>query len=131
MLWTGGLRAAYGALAGGDAAGYVHYQNFARRAYYVFLTDIGQARRLRPPPFGVVERNFLVTLLLRPQAFGANLPLLTKSRLYTALTPWKQQAIYSVIAGPLRRQCRQEGVDFEAAFPPPLESRQIAPAPPR
>ncbi|KKK67461.1 hypothetical protein LCGC14_2953840, partial [marine sediment metagenome] len=63
--WTGGLRAAYLALAHGDGKAFGQYRRFAWRSYLVYVADVAHAERLRPPPFPRIEANFLVNLLLR------------------------------------------------------------------
>jgi hypothetical protein len=47
------------------------------------------------------------------------LPLLSKWRLYEALPPQKKVQIYPDVIDVLRKECRQEGLDPDKAFPPP------------
>ena len=139
-FWTGGLRSAYLALAGGQTSQFQQYRAFAYRAYRVYARDISHAQRLRPPPFGIIERDFLVVLFLRPQAVQAKLPLLGKSRLYKAIATIRvpaggrsvtlQQVVYPAIAEALRKECRKEGIDFDAAFPAPAALPQRQPSGP-
>ena len=48
-----------------------------------------------------------------------SVPLLSKVRLYQALPTDKKRAVYEPVAEELRRQCQQQGLDFNKAFPAP------------
>ena len=126
VFWTGGLRIAYRSLAAGDRTAYAHYHNFAQRAYWAFINDVGKTPRLRPPPFPVIEQAFLTNLMASPQAYGVKLSLMAKSKLYSMLALWKQQVVYPSIANRLREQCAKEGIDFDKAFPAPPRPRRSA-----
>lgn len=117
-FWAGALRSAYRALAGGNHNEYLRRHAFAQRTFKSFAD--GAVQRLRPEEgFDAQERGFLVTLLLRPQALAMRVPLLAKVRLYRALSTDKKRAIYDLVAEGLRRECQQEGLDFDKAFPAP------------
>lgn len=118
-LLTSSLRSAYRALAGGNHGEYLRFRTVAGRAYGEFLKDAAGKPRLKPPPFGKIEQNFLVTMLVQPRAVGLNVPLITKSNLYNALTPTMRQEIFPLIADRISKQCRAEGIDFDKAFPAP------------
>ncbi len=118
-LWSGALRSAYRALAGGNVSQYQSYRAFAVRAFNA-LVDQAPVR-IRPEDFDVQERNVLLLMLLRPEALALEVPLLSKVRLYRALPLKTQQDIYPLVAEQLRAECQQEGIDFDKAFPPPPE----------
>ncbi len=122
-FWYGALVRVYKALAAGDQAEYLRAHRFAQRVYKVFAEGLGEAPRLRPPPFQTQERNFLVTLLLRPRAVGLQLPLEIKSMIYRSVSPGLQAGVYPFVAKSLQAECRREKLDFEKAFPPPAEVR--------
>lgn len=116
-FWFGALRSAYRALAGGNHAEYLRYHAFARRAFNMLADEV--PLRIRPEDFDKQERNFLITLLLRPQVLALSVPLLSKVRLYRALPTDKKRAVYEPVAEELRRQCQRQGLDFDKAFPAP------------
>ncbi len=120
-LLTGALRSAYRALAGGNQSDYLRNREVAIRAYNEFLKDVAGKTRLETPPFETIERNFLATMLIQPQALGLNVPLIVKANIYNALTISMRKEIFPIIADRLRRQCQDEGFDFDKAFPTPLE----------
>ncbi|MCD4699823.1 MAG: hypothetical protein K8R91_04540 [Phycisphaerae bacterium] len=118
-LMAAALRSAYRALAGGNHGEYLRFKAVARRSYNDFLKDVAGKARLQPPPFGKIEQNFLVTMLVQPRAVGLNVPLITKANLYNTLTPRMRQELFPLIADRLRKQCQAEEIDFDKAFPTP------------
>ena len=120
-LFGSALRSAYRALAGGNHTEFARHRAFARRIYNTYLKNVGTKPRLKPRPFSELERNFVITLLLRPRSIGLSLPLLIKARLYNTLSPKMQRDIYPYIVGPVKRECQKEGLDFNKAFPEPMK----------
>ncbi len=124
-LMSGAFRSAYRALAGGNNTEYLRHRAFAMRVYRTYMRDTaGAKQRLAPEAFNQMEQDFLETMLTNPRAIGLNVPLAVKAQLYNTLSPQKQQAIYPVIAGPLKQQCINEDQDenfFNKAFPAPPE----------
>ncbi len=118
-LLTGALRSAYRALAGGNQSDYLRNRQVAIRFYSEYLKDVADKPRLVPPPFETIERNFLATMLIQPQALGLNVPLIVKADIYNALTISMRKEIFPIIADQLRWQCQDEGFDFNKAFPAP------------
>ncbi|KPK80724.1 MAG: hypothetical protein AMJ81_11520, partial [Phycisphaerae bacterium SM23_33] len=129
VFWAGGLRIAYASILVGDPNAYRYYHDFARRAYYVYRGEIAHAPRLALPPFPVVERDFLETLMLRPEVVRMRLSLINKSQLYNAISDDLKRAIYPAVAEGLRAECAQENISFEAAFPPAPRPPPAAPPP--
>jgi len=127
--WTSAMVRMYRALARGDMDEYGASRRFALGVYRRFREEIGKAPRFQAAldPFPVVERTFLTGLLLRPLAFGLRLPLLSKSVIYNAVGPSLQAAVYPDIAPALQRECLEEGLDFEKAFPPPARALPAGP----
>jgi hypothetical protein len=123
IFWYGALVRVYRALADGDMAGYRRYRDWAVNIYNAFLVDIGKAQRQQPPPFELVESNFLRTLLLHPRAVGMRVPLLAKIKIYTGVPPALQQQIYLTIADTMKAECQRDGLDFNKAFPSPFPQK--------
>ena len=120
-LFVSALRNAYRALAGGNHIDYTRYRAFAKRIYSTYVKHIGNKPRLKPKPFDELERDFIITLMLRPRAVGLFMPLVIKAKLYNTLSPQMQRAVYPYIAPTIKSQCQQEGLDFNKAFPAPKE----------
>ena len=120
-LFVSALRNAYRALAGGNHIDYTRYRAFAKRIYSTYVKHVGNKPRLKPKPFDELERDFIITLMLRPRAVGLFMPLVIKAKLYNTLSPQMQRAVYPYIAPTIKSQCQQEGLDFNRAFPAPKE----------
>lgn len=128
-FWLGSMSRVYKALAEGNTADFTRYRQFSQRIYKIF-TDSNGKGRLAVPPYEVQEGNFLVMLMLRPQAVGTQLTLLGKSRIYNGLPPEEQQWIYPYVAPSLEQECEAQGLNFAIAFPcPPGEVRKQAVTP--
>ncbi len=119
-LIGGALRRAYRALAGGNHDGYRRGRALARRVHRAYYKDVAGKARFKPQSFRKIERDFLIRMLLQPRAVGLIIPLITKAKLYNALSPTMQQEIYPLIAERLRQQCQTERINFNKAFPAPM-----------
>ncbi|MCK4624150.1 MAG: hypothetical protein KAV00_02480, partial [Phycisphaerae bacterium] len=118
-LIGGALRRAYRALAGGNHDDYLRGRALAKRVHRAYYKDIAGKPRFKQQSFRKIERDFLIRMLLQPRAVGLIIPLITKAKLYNALSPTMQQEIYPLIAERLRRQCQAERINFNKAFPAP------------
>ena len=116
------LRSAYLAMTAGNQSEYIRKREAAKRVYRDYTKDVADKQRLTPPPFEEIERNFLMTMLVQPQAIGFEIPLVTKANVYNALSPTMRRQVFPLIADRLRDQCRAEGFDFAKAFPAPPET---------
>ena len=126
-FWFGAMARMYKALASGNNAEYLQARNFAQSVYKRFAESIGRASRFQAAlqPFAIQERNFLISLLLRPRTVGLEVPVVTKSLIYRSVPHSLQAGAYPFVAEQMQAECRQEGLDFDKAFPPPEPARQI------
>ena len=128
--WSGSMARVYKALAEGKNDDFKRYREFSMRIYRIFTAENGKGR-LAVPPYEVQEANFLVMLMLRPQAVGTRISVLGKSRIYNTLSPEQQQWIYPFIGPSLEQECEAQGLNFAVAFPAPpgeVAKKAITPA---
>ncbi len=90
---------------------------FARKVYIDFREN--SARRYRMPPFERIRSFIAAHILVRPRLLGYRVPLIDRVRLYKALDDNVKLQIYDVVAPFLKRECREQGLDFDSAFPAP------------
>lgn len=89
----------------------------AVRVYNIYQKAYGEGHSF--PPFKELEIRQLLELLALPQRCGFNVPLATRASIYQAQSDEFKQVIYPRIASFLQRQCQDEGLLFEKAFPAP------------
>lgn len=118
VIWTVSLRRAYMSLASANIAEYNRNMDYARMVYDNWKRAYS-APRLDLEDFDEQDHWFLVRVLTRPQEVQLYLPLLSKWRLYEALPPQKKASIYPDVIEVLRKECQQESLDPDKAFPPP------------
>ena len=119
------LQRAFIRLAQADTDGYRRSLAYARRIHKIYQDKI--VERLVLPPFEQFAAPVLASLLAEPRTAGYNLSLLTRARMYSATgVVWArlQVLVYDAIQRPLRARCRDQGLDFEKAFPAPAGLEQ-------
>jgi len=114
---TTALKTAFVLRALGDVDGYRRSVSLAKRIYDAYTVDV--PRRIALPPMGVLARDVVASLLVRPRVLGVDLALVKRSELYRALDDGMQRELYDIIAPALRRQCDLWELDFAKAFPAP------------
>jgi hypothetical protein len=123
-LITMALQTGFVDICRSDMGGYDHLRQFARDKVYLVYQRQAVARN-KLPPFEEIARAILRSLLREPRDMGyeiSQITLAARSRLYkTLLTDWPDlpPMVYDDVAPYLRAQCSDEGMSFDAAFPPP------------
>jgi hypothetical protein len=92
---------------------------YAQKVYNAYQASTPNTDRLRMPPLEFIEAEALRWLILQPRAVGYNLSLTDRSQLYRMASDNVRGLIYARVAEELRRACRDEGIDFDRAFPKP------------
>jgi hypothetical protein len=114
------LQTGFASLAAGDTQQYRDSMQWAQRVYNRFRqSDIAPRVKQQIPSLGSLAEGIAASLLVEPRMVGYNLNLVERSRMYNALPRPMQVHIYDAVAPYLRVQCRQRGLSFERAFPPP------------
>ena len=114
---TPALKIAFLRRIAGDMEGYRKSVSYAKRVYAAYTVDVPV--RLALPPFGVMSRDVLMNLLVRPKLVAVNLSLTDRSELYKQLDDSMQRALYDLVSPGLKRQCELEQISFDKAFPQP------------
>jgi hypothetical protein len=81
-------------------------------------------QRLVLPPFGSYAATILSYMLVRPEVLGLKIALVDRREIYNRIHNEPEGdrllvQIYDAVAPALRAMCRQRGLSFELAFPPP------------
>jgi hypothetical protein len=114
------LQTGFVSLAAGDMQQYRDSMQWAQRVFRRFQeSKIADRVKQQIPSLGPLAEAIAASLLVEPRMVGYNLTLVERSRMYNGLPSLMQLRIYDSIAPYLREQCRQRGIFFERAFPPP------------
>ncbi|MFP3936963.1 MAG: hypothetical protein ACLFVW_01385 [Phycisphaerae bacterium] len=114
------LQTGFVALAADDSQQYRDSMQWARRVFNRFQqSEAAERVKQQVPSLGEMAENVAASLLIEPRTVGYNLTLPARARLYGSLPERMRLAIYDRIAPYLRSQCRQQGIDFQRAFPAP------------
>ena len=115
--------------AAGDKKGSQGFLRYAKRFWDAYQ---GQAvKRLREKgvqvgdPFEERKANILAELLINPAIHGCKIDLVSRSSLYAQQSTEIQRVLYDFISPLLRERCREEGIDFNKAFPEPPHMREF------
>lgn len=121
--YTAALVSSIARRAAGDVKGGQALFNYATRVYYRWQNEAVQ--RLKAPPFEEVAAGIVGELLVNPAIHGRRLDLVTRSSIWSQLSPLMQQIMYDRIAPLLKLQCQDQGLDFDKAFREPPDMPQV------
>lgn len=120
---TVGLQTGMVALAGGGAADIQLFKDMFERAKFFHATYQSYAtERMNLPELEQIAAVVLQNILIEPRAIGYNLPLSARAQLYETMlraAPSLDLMVYDSISPYLREQCKDQGLDFDKAFPAP------------
>jgi len=133
---TASLIAAFENLARRDRDAYSRCYSYARRIHSRYQKESPDRQDIAP--FDSYVGFYLANMLARPVLHYARLSLLDRSFLYAAVDTRFQVRVYDQVGPYLRRECAEQGLDFERAFPAPpglqefreQQRRQLAPVEP-
>ena len=108
-----------------DMDTYQESLTLARRAHAAYQED--RPERMHLPRFERYSLMIATRLIGNPRGAGYNVSLADRSNLYRKLlrdSPPVARIIYERLRRLLKRQCEDEGLDFDKAFPPPPKQLQ-------
>lgn len=121
------LFVALAALGRGEQGIFESSMQYARKVHASYQANVNQ-QRVGLPPLEEVVVNVAAVLLVNPRVAGFNLPLEDRSAIYKALPAEIQRKAFARVERFLRADCRQQGLEFGQAFPPPAPDSGAAPA---
>ncbi|MGA2265706.1 MAG: hypothetical protein ABSH10_04670 [Phycisphaerae bacterium] len=120
---AGALQMAYYFLAVDNMDAYNRDMKYAARVYEVYQkSNFGtEYERLHLQPFEAITSHIAAAVLVDPYCAGYYLPLMGRVQLYSRLDDATRVLAYDRLVGSqvLQEQCRDEGLDFNKAFPQP------------